>query len=172
MKVILIFLFYFTDYPGCRIDASTSAVCRFKSAYIASFLYPTLYKREDYNVWEIRGYYGQHIELEILDLEMKNELKINSFLEVFDVSLQGKQTSIGRFTTLLIPFDKVISSWHMMDIEFRVGNPLPGRGFLANHRIVDNNAKDYLNTTGKYESMTPRTYHFVIGLMAFILYFA
>jgi hypothetical protein len=49
---------------------------------LTPFLYPTLYKREDYNVWEIRGYYGQHIELEILDLEMKNELKINSFLEV------------------------------------------------------------------------------------------
>jgi hypothetical protein len=93
-----------------RLDnASTSAVCRFKSAYIASFLYPTLYKREDYNVWEIRGYYGQHIELEILDLEMKNELKINSFLEVFDVSLQGKQTSI-------IKAIKPITKWYVRGV--------------------------------------------------------
>jgi hypothetical protein len=45
----------------------------------------------------------------------------------------------------------------MMDIEFRVGNPLPGRGFLAKYRIVDNNAKDYLNTH------MPTGYHFIKG---------
>jgi hypothetical protein len=44
---------------------------------------------------------------------------------------------MGRFAKATKPHVDLLSSWHMMDVEFRVGSDLTGRGFLGLYTIVD-----------------------------------
>ncbi|CAC5409404.1 unnamed protein product [Mytilus coruscus] len=126
------------DYPGCGVNATQFATCTAKNAYIASYLYPSLYTASDTNIWKIRGRYGQYIELQFIELDVNNMALVDSFVEVFDFEHWiAYPTSLGRFTKTRMPLNRMISSWHMMDVEFRVGNDLTGKGFLGLYTIKD-----------------------------------
>jgi hypothetical protein len=63
---------------------------------------------------------------------------VDSFVEVFDIGLnKERSSSMGRFTKVTKPHVDLLSSWHMMDVEFRVGSDLTGRGFFGLYTIVD-----------------------------------
>ncbi|VDI03838.1 relaxin family peptide receptor 2 [Mytilus galloprovincialis] len=127
------------DYPGCGVNASRFATCTEKTAYIASHLYPSLYTASDTNMWKIRGRYGQYIELQFIELDVNIFKLVDAFVEVFDFDIVGERSeSLGRFTKATKPHFRLVSSWHMMDVEFRVGNDLTGRGFLGLYTIKDN----------------------------------
>ena len=104
---------------------------------IASYLYPSFYTRSDTNTWTIEGRIGQYIELTIIDLDIQIEDNINSFIEIFDISLDTMKSSFGRLYRKDLGNTHYKSSWHMMDIEFRVGNKLAGRGFFGRYTIID-----------------------------------
>ncbi|XP_071128650.1 G-protein coupled receptor GRL101-like [Mytilus edulis] len=127
------------DYPGCGVNATRFATCTEKTAYIASHLYPSLYTASDTNMWKIRGRYGQYIELQFIELDVNILQLVDAFVEVFDFDIVGERSeSLGRFTKATKPHFRLVSSWHMMDVEFRVGNDLTGRGFLGLYTIKDN----------------------------------
>ncbi|CAG2192076.1 unnamed protein product [Mytilus edulis] len=92
----------------------------------------------DTNMWKIRGQYGQYIELQFIELDVNILSLVDSFVEVFDFDLRGERSvSFGRFTKATMPHISLMSSWHMIDVEFRVGNSLTGRGFLGLYTIKD-----------------------------------
>ncbi|CAC5370001.1 unnamed protein product [Mytilus coruscus] len=92
----------------------------------------------DTNMWKIRGQYGQYIELQFIELDVNIMSLVDSFVEVFDFDIRGERSSsFGRFTKSSMPHISLISSWHMIDVEFRVGNSLTGRGFLGLYTIKD-----------------------------------
>jgi len=127
-------------------------------------LYPTPFIEGGTHFWKIRGIYGQFIYLKIIDFEIKesennwgyvNDMdyfytwsRYNSFLDVFDLTLGNKRTSVGRFTGIDAPRRSLNSSWHMMDIELRSGTSLSGRGLLAWYMLVDTTAQTNLNSSG------------------------
>jgi hypothetical protein len=39
---------------------------------------------------------GQYIELAVIDLDIEIEYNIDSFIEIFDISLEGAKSSFGR----------------------------------------------------------------------------
>ena len=144
-------LYIFTDYPGCGVNASRFATCTEKTAYIASHLYPSLYTASDTNMWKIRGRYGQYIELQFIELDVNILQLVDAFVEVFDFDIVGERSeSLGRFTKATKPHFRLVSSWHMMDVEFRVGNDLTGRGFLGLYTIKDNVIDTISNDSGKF----------------------
>ena len=104
---------------------------------IASYLYPSFYTRIDTNTWKIVGKKGQYIELTIIDLDIEIEDEIDSFIEIFDISLHATNSSFGRLYDQDRESAHYKSSWHMMDIKFRVGNNLSGRGFFGRYTIID-----------------------------------
>ena len=76
---------------------------------------------------------------------------------MFDIGLnEERSSSMGRFTKATKPHVDLLSSWHMMDVEFRVGSDLTGRGFLGLYTIVDMVSDNILNTSrsSKYIYLT------------------
>jgi len=121
---------------------------------IASYLYPSFYTRSDTNTWKIEGRIGQYIELTVIDLDIENQDNIDSFIEIFDISLDATKSSFGRLYRKGIKSTQYKSSWHMMDIEFRVGNELTGRGFFGRYTIIDavSNMNQYVSS-GKFRKL-------------------
>ena len=120
----------------------------------ASYLYPSFYTRSDVNTWKLKGTIGQYIELAVIDLDIEIEYNIDSFIEIFDISLEGAKSSLGRLYRKGIGSTHYKSSWHMMDIEFRVGNNLSGRGFFGRYKIIDvvSNMNQYVSS-GKFRKL-------------------
>jgi len=115
---------------------------------IASYLYPSFYTRSDINTWKLEGWIGQYIELTVIDLDIEIKGNIDSFIEIFDMSWEGTKSSLGRLYKKGIESTHYKSSWHMMDIEFRVGNKLRGRGFFGRYTIIDavSNMNQYVSS--------------------------
>jgi hypothetical protein len=121
---------------------------------IASYLYPSFYTRSDTNTWKLEGTIGQYIELAVIDLDIEIEDNIDSFIEIFDISLEGAKSSLGRLYRKGIGSIHYKSSWHMMDIELRVGINLSGRGFFGRYKIIDvvSNMNQYVSS-GKFRKL-------------------
>ena len=121
---------------------------------IASYLYPSFYTRSDANTWKLEGRIGQYIELTVIDLDIIIETNIVSFIEIFDISLEGTKSSFGRLYRKGIESTHYKSNWHMMAIEFRVGNNLTGRGFFGRYKIIDaaSNMNQYVSS-GKFRKL-------------------
>jgi hypothetical protein len=117
---------------------------------IASYLYPSFYKRLDANTWILEGRKGQYIELTVIDLDIDI---FGSYIEMFDISLEGTKSSFGRLSRKGIESTHYKSSWHMMVIEFRAGDIISGRGFFGRYKIIDSvsNMNQYV-FSGKYFS--------------------
>jgi hypothetical protein len=140
----------FSEHLGCGVDGTMYARCTARIAYLASFLYPALYTMSETNLWEIRGKYGQFIKLKFIELDVNNQIFsiVDSFVEVFDIGLnKERSSSMGRFAKATKPHVDLLSSWHMMDVEFRVGSDLTGRGFFGLYTIVDMISDNILNTS-------------------------
>ena len=121
---------------------------------IASYLYPSFYKRLDANTWILEGRKGQYIELTVIDLDIHIKRSISdSYIEMFDISLEGTKSSFGRLHRKGINSTHYKSSWHMMVIEFRAGDIISGRGFFGRYKIIDSvsNMNQYV-FSGKYFS--------------------
>ena len=118
---------------------------------IASYLYPSFYKRLDANTWTLEGRKGQYIELTVIDLDI-NIYSIgnvgDSYVEMFDMSLEGTKSSFGRLYRKGIESTHYKSSWHKMVIEFRIGDNLSGRGFFGRYKIIDpvSNMNQYVSS--------------------------
>ena len=121
-------------------------------------------------MWKIRGQYGQYIELQFIELDVNIRSLVDSFVEVFDFDLRGERSaSFGRFTKVTMPHIRLLSSWHMMDVEFRVGNSLTGRGFLGLYTIKDTVIETISNESGKiYKIFVRSLAQFFVHLYAFI----
>jgi hypothetical protein len=48
-----------------------------------------------FNSWKLEGTIGQYIELAVIDLDIEIEDNIDSFIEIFDISLEGAKSSFG-----------------------------------------------------------------------------
>ena len=129
----------YTDYPGCGIDGNIYTSCTVQSAYLASYLYPSQYTTSDSNTWKIEVQSGQYIELYVLDLDIPNYFNMVSFIEVFDMDLEGKRKgSLGRFDKSTMPHFCLKSSWHSMEIEFRIlDSVIFGNGFFGRYEAKE-----------------------------------
>lgn len=58
-------------------------------------------------------------------------------MEIFDITLEGTKSSFGRLYRKGIEINQYKSSWHKMEIEFRVSNKPKGRGFFGKYKIID-----------------------------------
>jgi hypothetical protein len=122
---------------------------------IASYLYPSFYKRFDSNTWTLEGRKGQYIELTVIDLDIHIIRNIrDSYIEMFDISLEGTKSSFGRLYRKGIKSTHYKSSWHMMVIEFRISDDLSGRGFFGRYKIIDpvSNMNQYVSS-GKFRKL-------------------
>ena len=122
---------------------------------IASYLYPSFYKRFDSNTWTLEGRKGQYIELTVIDLDIHIKRSISdSYIEMFDISLEGTKSSFGRLYRKGIGSTHYKSSWHMMVIEFRISDDRSGRGFFGRYKIIDqvSNMKQYVSS-GKFRKL-------------------
>lgn len=114
------------------MDGSIFTECSSRSAYLASYLYPSMFTAADSSTWKIETSHDQYIELSIIDLNIPDRTKTGTYLEVFDIDRHGKRiASFGRFTEYTQPRAGVKSSWNVMEIEFRVGKNGRGRGFFG-----------------------------------------
>ena len=122
---------------------------------IASYLYPSFYKRFDSNTWTLEGRKGQYIELTVIDLDIHIKRSIrDSYIEMFDISLEGTKSSFGRLSRKGIESTHYKSSWHMMVIEFRISDNLSGRVFFGRYKIIDqvSNMNQYVSS-GKFRKL-------------------
>ena len=121
---------------------------------IASYLYPSFYANNDVNTWKLKGEIGQYIELTVIDIDISIGAYVDSFIEIFDISLEKTKSSFGRLHRKGIERTQYKSSWHMMDIEFQAGNIISGRGFFGRYKIIDaaSNMNQYVSS-GKFRKL-------------------
>lgn len=121
------------DYPGCGFDGSVHMECKLKSAYVGSYLYPSIWTTSESNTWKLEGQPGQYIELYIIDLHVVGLTRNDTFIEIFDLDKSGeRRESLGRIYNTLI-HKTLKSSWHRMEIEYSIGSGVTGRGFFGRY---------------------------------------
>lgn len=103
------------------------------------------------NTWKIRVYHGQYIELYFIDFNTPDFTKTDAYIEVFDSDKMGHRSgSLGRFITM--PYTSVKSSWHVMDVEFRGGSEVGGRGFFGRYEAKRFEWTETYSNERKYKS--------------------
>ena len=104
------------------------------------------------NIWKTEGQPGQYIELYIIDLNVFGETRTDTFIEIFDVDKSGKKReSLGRFTKT-IPHNTLKSSWHRMEMEYRIVSGVNGRGFFGRYETKRFQQFQTFSNERKYKS--------------------
>jgi hypothetical protein len=121
------------------VSKECPVTCRMQLAYISTNRYPAQYMADETCVWNIEGSYGQYVELNILSLDIISDKDcMTSYIELFDIDLNGWEVLIGRFCTQNKPYRIISSRWQKMRIEFRSGSQsIYGSGFFAIYTLLN-----------------------------------
>lgn len=126
------------DFPGCGTIESCLTTCVHPTAYIVTPGFPSYYQSGDTCFWKIKGEFGQFVKFHFINLDIINgNISCDkSYIEIFDLNLQNRNTSLGRFCKENRPYEVFTSNWQTLYIEFRASSDtFGGRGFIGKYSI-------------------------------------
>ncbi|XP_071082682.1 tolloid-like protein 2 [Haliotis cracherodii] len=118
----------------CSKDDSCTAGC----GYLSSPFFPNTYSVFSTCHWGIRGAWSQYIRISFLQLDVigGNDNCVNDYLALYDYDYELVKNLIGRFCKTKRPISDVLSSWHMLDVEFYSNSDEEGRGFELKYQFL------------------------------------
>ncbi|XP_067684469.1 uncharacterized protein [Haliotis asinina] len=122
------------DDGVCSKDDSCSATC----GYLSSPFFPNTYDVYSTCHWRIRGVWGQYIRISFLQLDVigGNDNCVDDYLALYDYDYELVKNLIDRFCKTKRPISDVLSSWHMLDVEFHSNSDESGHGFELKYQLL------------------------------------